>query len=130
MATCSYIITDRLEGSYITTAALRRSGLHPEHCDPDEMDKMSFDNKSRWEQLCEQPDLLGWIEGEEVPHSTLMSGCKVKIDQTLVLSPFKDAARLRGREYTVIPSNELKVIMGYQMTAEVDRMLESDESPL
>ena len=35
MATCSYIITDRLEGSYITTAALRRSGLHPEHCDPD-----------------------------------------------------------------------------------------------
>ena len=33
METCSYIVTDRLKGSYITTAALRRSGLHPEHCD-------------------------------------------------------------------------------------------------
>ena len=130
MATCSYIITDRLEGSYITTAALRRSGLHPEHCDPDEMDEMSFENKKQWEQLCEQPDLLGWIEGEESPHSTLMSGCKIEIYETLVLSPFKDAAKLRNREYTVIPSNELKVIMGYEMTAEVDSALESDESPL
>ena len=33
METCSYIVTDRLKGLYITTAALRRSGLHPEHCD-------------------------------------------------------------------------------------------------
>ena len=94
------------------------------------MDEMSFKNKKQWEQLCEQPDLLGWIEGEEEPHSTLMSGCRIKIDDTLVLSPFKDAAKLRDREYTVIPSNELKVIMGYRMTAEVDKVLESDESPL
>ena len=36
METCSYIVTDRLKGSYITTAALRRSGLHPEHCNHDE----------------------------------------------------------------------------------------------
>ena len=73
---------------------------------------------------------MKWIEGEEDPHSTLLSGCKIKIDESLVLSPFKKSATLKGREYTVIPSNEMKVIMGYEMTAAVDVKLEQDESPL
>ena len=102
----------------------------PEHCHPDEMDEHTFKNKNQLEKLCEQPDLLGWIEGEESPHSVLMSGCKIKIDETLVLSPFKDSTKSFDREYTIMSSNEMKVIMGYKMTAEVDRKLESDESPL
>ena len=102
METCSYIVTDRLKGSYITTAALRRSGLHPEHCNQREMNNNAFENKLQWEQLCEQPDLMKWIEGEEDPHSTLLSGCRIKIDESLVLSPFKKSTSLKGRVYTYV----------------------------
>ena len=45
-------------------------------------------------------------------------------------SPFKKPTSLQGRVYTVVPSNEMKVVMGYEMTAAVDLKLEEDESPL
>ena len=54
----------------------------------------------------------------------------MKIDESLVLSPFRKSAKLKGREYIVVPSNEMKVIIGYEMTAAVDNKLEEDESPL
>ena len=130
METCSYIVTDKLSGSYITTAALRRSGLHPQYSDQDEMDDNRYLNKRQWEDMCKQPDLKRWIEGEEDPHSSLWSGCRVRIDDTLVLSPFKKSVRMKGLEFTVIPSNEMKVVMGYDMVAKVDQKLEDDESPL
>ena len=65
METCSYIITDRLKQSYLTTAALRRSGLYPKHYSADEMDENTFAHKLQWEELCNQPDLLNWLQGEE-----------------------------------------------------------------
>ena len=37
---------------------------------------------------------------------------------------------MKGLEFTVVPSNEMKVIMGYDMVAKVDQKLEEDESTL
>ena len=37
---------------------------------------------------------------------------------------------MKGLEFTVIPSNEMQVVMGYDMVANVDQKLEEDENPL
>ena len=125
MEACSFTVTDRLEGSYITTAALRRSDCHP-HLPMAEEDALTKENVEMMQQLRQIPHLHEWIKA----HSTLMQGCQVQIDQEKVLHPFKGNAVVQGQRFTVIPSNEMRVIMGYKMVRTVDTQLARDESPL
>ena len=59
-----------------------------------------------------------------------MAGCAITIDETKVLHPFKRTAKIKGQVYTVVPSNDMKVIMGYNMVGKVDAIIDADEGPL
>ena len=123
----AFIVTDKLKHSYITTAALRRSGNHPEGITDVDVGKPAT---RAMEQLCAAKDIDRWIRGSEKPHSVLCGEAEMTIDSTVVLHAFRQPVTLRGRKFIVVPSNELRVVMGSDMAAAVDTELEADASPL
>ena len=129
MDACVYVVTDKLSGSYITTAALRRSGCHPEPTAGKKHDAIPT-AKHKVRELEEHEQLHRWITGKEEPHSNLLGECSVTIDSTKVTHAFKHTATISGQQYTVIPSNEMRMIMGYELVATADGQMEEDESPL
>ena len=127
MESCGFIVTDRLAGSYITTAALRRSGCHPEQTSKEAEDMTESPDM---QALKEQPDLHQWIRGEKEPHSTMLHGQSIIIDQVKVTHPYRRTALVDNQTFTVIASNDMCVIMGCKMAKTVDTILDNDESPL
>ena len=127
MEACGFIVTDRLSDSYITTAALRRSGCHPEHVDKQNSGELHND---KVEKLKDEKDLYGWITGDEDPHSTLLQRHMVTMDQTKVTHPFRKSVIMNDQKFIVIASNKMCVIMGYNMVSDVDTALEKDENPM
>ena len=125
-----FIVTDRLQHSYITTAALRRSGNHPERVVRAESTHAESHVTPAIRALQQLPDLDAWIRGTELPHSTICQGTQVTMDSTVVLHAFRQAVTLQGCKFIVIPSNEARIIMGCNMAATVDTHLEDDASPL
>lgn len=130
MEAAAFIVTDKLAGSYITTTVLRRSGHHPEHVDtPTDIDN-DGEGQQELNKLQQHPDLHKWMIGDEPPHSTLLHAQQMVIPESKVLHPYRGTVDVEGCTYTVIASNEMKVIMGYMMAKQVDNVLEKDESPL
>ena len=123
----AFIVTDKLQHSYITTAALRRSGNHPEKITNADVMKPAT---QAIEQLRATKDIDRWIRGSEEPHSILCGETEMTIDSTVVLHAFRQPVTLKGHRFIVVPSNELRVVMGYDMAAAVDTELEADASPL
>jgi hypothetical protein len=127
---CEYIVTDRVSAAYMTTAALRRSGCHPERSDPDEQAKAKQAACADVQALAEHKDLHEWLVGDGDPDSTMLGGTKFAIPETLVLHPYHNRAVVQGTEFIIIPSNKERVIVGRKMAATVDTLWERDESPL
>ena len=117
-----FIVTDKLQHSYIiTTAVLRRSGNHPERIidiDTTVPTKAAIQATKELEAL---PDLETWLRGKEMPHSTVCQGMKMCIDSTIVLHAFRQPVTLQGCKFVVVPSNEVRIIMGCKMAAEHSR---------
>ena len=127
----AFIVTDRLRQSYITTAALRRSGNHPDRIvDLAAGEVQASDVKKAVQQLCAAGDLHKWICGSEQPHSDMCHGTEATIDVSVVLYAFRRPATVTNCKFVVIASNEERVIMGCEMAAKVDAELEADESPM
>ena len=125
-----FIVTDRLQHSYITTASLRRSGEHPERVTIADEATPTKATLRAMQQLRALPELNAWIRGDGKPHSTLLAQTEAHLSSTVVLHAFKRPVTIRGRRFLVVPSNEKRVIMGYDMAAAVDAMLEADPSPM
>ena len=71
MEACTFIVTDRLTDSYITTAALRRSGCVPE-IDLRTENARAVENKPSMDKIRAQPDLHVWMMGKDQPHTNIM----------------------------------------------------------
>ena len=127
---CQFIVTDRLSASYITTAALRRSGHHPDYTDDDDTEHLRIQSEPEMEALRNCTDLSKWIGGDDKPDSTILAGCKVSIENTRMLHANRPTATVDGHTYIVVPGNEMKVIVGYRLVNKVDMITEEDESPL
>ena len=82
------------------------------------------------QELRDQEVLHKWIVGNQEPHSTVHAHARVEIDATKVLHAYRSAAVIRGQEFIVIPSNMMRIIMGYDMVRKVDNITEADESPM
>ena len=90
----------------------------------------SATNQDSVKALVAEPVLHSWIVGSTKSHSTIAAGSAVTFDETQVLHPFKRNLTLHGRTFTVIPSNEMRVVMGHQLVKAVDTVLERDASPI
>ena len=119
METCSFIVTDSQTQGFVNNDNSTSEKWTPSQtllvvCSSDETNGW----KSIQETLCNQPDLLKWIKREEEHHSTLMSGCKIEIGESLVLSPFKRSTGIHRRIqntwwYYRVKRRETKVYKGH-----------------
>ena len=130
MEACQFLITDRLQQSYITTAALRRSRLHPDREMPPEKPPLQTSQQKALQQLNDCEDLNKWIRGQGDSHSSVHTNRFIDVPWTKLTRVQKQTTTIKGQRYLVVPSNEMKVIVGMQLLIQADSLLESDESPL
>ena len=55
---------------------------------------------------------------------------EIALDATKVLHAYRSSAIVHGQKFIVVPSNHMRVIMGYDMVSKVDAITEADESPM
>ena len=87
LASSEYVISDLLEHSYITTAALRRSGCHP--ADRSHADRLPLAARiSRVQKkLQNHLRLYVWMCGDEEPNFTSWSDTEVNLLDQVVFLP-------------------------------------------
>ena len=81
-------------------------------------------------KLRQAPDPDAWIRGDEAPHSQRFGGHRRRIDRCVILQPDAPRIDLWDKEFVVVESNEMKVIIGADLRDEMEIRLEASESPL
>ena len=64
------------------------------------------------------------------PNSTAWGGTEVTLDRCIVLDTFRPRVDLTNITFQVVPSNEMRIIIGRDAKAELDIQLDTDESPM
>ena len=127
---CEYLLTEKLEESYITTAVLRRSGLHPDTRHKADRRNRVARKSAVQRRLQEHRRLYAWLCGDREPDSTSWSGTEHRMDQTVVLNTFKPKVHIAGVVYHVVPSSEMRVLVGTRLAAQIRLETEKEPSPL
>ena len=129
MEASAFTIASTLTSSYITTAALRRSGCHPEpgaYADLPDVDQSEWNRQN----TPKMADLHEWLIGQEDPHSDVCAGKLITIDEVKVMHVYKPTVTVTNSMWIVIPSNYMRVVIGARLTNNINNALENDESPL
>ena len=97
MEACQFLITDRLQQSYIiTTAALRRSGLQTDRERPPDKPRLQADQQRALQQLSECEDLNGWIRETEEPNSQVHATRFIDVPWTKLTRVQKQTTTIKG----------------------------------
>ena len=127
---CAYLTTDRLHDSYITSAALRRSGCHWDRQADVPVTNRPAAHSRAMTQLQECDHLHNWLKGTEAPNSTTLGGCQVLVDECRFLDALQRKCKVKDIAFIVIPSNEMRVILGKTATQRLDHELDKTCNPM
>ena len=84
----------------------------------------------RGPELQDFPILNNWIKGISKPRSSVHGGETIKMDQAVFLQPARPRCDLHDVPFMIIPSNEMKAVIGNGVRDRIDVRLEEDASPL
>ena len=126
---CDFYFSDECRHTYITTAALRRSGCHPKNpTSPLEATTREGSAGDTTHDL--DSDLMRWLcEGAD-PRSALHHGERLTLDQIVVLLPQTRRFHLSMVPVTVVASKSMRCVIGTDLRDRINLYQEDDESPL
>ena len=74
--------------------------------------------------------LARWLKGKEEPRSRMHTNEWVSIDQAVFLQPGRPRCDLSDVPFKVFPSNEMRTVVGSDISERLEQHLENDPSPL
>ena len=125
---CDFFFSEDCSETYITTAALRRSGCHP--ADPTSPLRTSTEHETTHSMRDLNPCMRAWMTEGGDPTSTLHQACRIELDKVVVLLPQTKMFHLRGVPVKVVPGNLMRCVIGTDLRSKLQLAAESDESPL
>ena len=125
---CEFFFNEADEDSYVTTAALRRSGNHPK--DRQHPPQTPADTHALPGTHLAAAPLQQWLRGREPAHSLLHAGRSVLLDKLVILQPGKPRADLNDVPMTIVAGNDMRCIIGRRLWRRICSLAEKTTSPL
>ena len=132
MEMSKYILSNRVEETFVTTAVAQRAGLKASDFRVRHDIHMTSNKQPSVDEYLRNKDSVAyqWIKGSGVPHSRKWHDHLAIIDKVLILSLDGHPTRLKDMDVVVVAGNEMRIVIGKTFAARMMVEQENDPSPL
>lgn len=122
---CVFVARPGIKHSYITTAALQRSGCIDDADPPDQVP-----HPDAHQLQAHDPALHDWLCSGPNPDNTKLKHCEFVIDRGKILQPQETPLQIKRIHFIVIPSDHMRIVLGDDALRAIDSRRDADPSPL